>query len=147
MNDQINTPKTANSNGNLSLIKVLSYTAEKTKELADANSVLGEKIQIGDVTVIPVSKLSVGFAGGGADVADISKKKKQNPAGAGAKVTLTPMSFVVISSNEVEIVSADVPSGSKKTDIIESIVNQIKQFIAERKAKKQAEKLAEEITE
>ncbi len=125
------------SKGATSLIKVLSFTAEKTKELADANSVLGEKIEFGDVTVIPVSKLSVGFAGGGADVTDVSKKKRQNPAGAGAKVSLIPMSFLVISGKDVDVVSVEAPASSPKNDIINTVIEQIKQFIADKKAKKE----------
>lgn len=122
-----------------SLIKVLSFTAEKTKELADANSIIGEKIELDGITVIPVSKLSVGFAGGGADVTDASKKKKQNPAGAGAKVSLIPMSFLVISGKDVDVISVEAPPTSKKNEILNTIIEQIKQFVAEKKVKKEAE--------
>ena len=79
-------------NGSI-LTASLEFTLEKLIQLADANSVLGERIEIDGMTVIPVSKVSVGFAGGGADVSDATKKKKQNPAGTGGKVTLTPMTF------------------------------------------------------
>lgn len=130
--------------GTTSLIKVLEFTAQKTKELADSNSVLGEKIEIGDVTVIPISKLSVGFAGGGADVTDVSKKKRQNPAGAGAKVLLTPMSFLVVSGNDVGVISVEAPQTEKKSDIINAIAKQVKDFIAEKKAKKEAKEKNEE---
>ena len=49
------------------LIKVFSFTAEQAHSFAKEQSVAGEPIVIGDVTVIPISKLSCGFAGGGSD--------------------------------------------------------------------------------
>ena len=83
------------------LLRVLSFTAEQTLRLADANTVLGDRFELDGITVIPVSKVSAGFAGGGADVNDVGRKKRQNPAGAGAKITRTPMSFLVVKDGQV----------------------------------------------
>ena len=60
------------------LLRVLSFTAEQTLRLADANTVLGDRFVLDGITVIPVSKVSAGFAGGGADVNDVGRKKRQN---------------------------------------------------------------------
>ena len=95
------------------VVRVLNNTAEKTKELLRENSIIGEGIETDGVTVIPVSKLSVGFAGGGSDSNDTGKKSQ--PAGAGAKVTLTPVSFLVIKDGEVKLISASEP---EKPDIV-----------------------------
>lgn len=136
MTDQKNGTVTR-SNGEGSLLKVLSFTADKTMQLADANSVLGDRIEADGMTIIPVSKLSVGFAGGGADVTDAVKKKKQNPAGAGAKVTLTPMSFIVIKDGEARLISV---SGEKKptgtSEIIAAVTEQIYSAIKSAKESK-----------
>lgn len=91
------------------LMQVLSFTAEKTMELADANSVLGERVEVDGVTVIPVSKISVGFAGGGADIRNAGKKRSQTPAGAGAKVSVTPMSFLVLKDGSARLVRVEEP--------------------------------------
>lgn len=99
-------------NGSI-LTASLEFTLEKLIQLADANSVLGERIEIDGMTVIPVSKVSVGFAGGGADVSDATKKKKQNPAGTGGKVTLTPMTFLVIKDGRAEILNITPPPPEK----------------------------------
>ncbi len=112
-----------------SLINVMEFTVDRVMQLADANSVLGEPIISGGMTIIPVSKLSVGFAGGGADVTDASRRKKQNPAGAGAKVNLTPMTFLVLSEGEVRTVSVNAPvtaSGGIAGSLIDTIVSQVK---------------------
>ena len=65
------TKGTARQNDN-TLIKVLTFTVDKTMELTKSNSVLGEPVTVGDMTVIPISKLSLGFAGGGATRADVA---------------------------------------------------------------------------
>lgn len=123
------------------LIKVLSFTAAKTLEIANSNSVVGEKICSGDITVIPISKLSVGFAGGGADISDAAKKQKRNPAGAGAKVTLTPMTFLVIKGGEVNLMNIAVDRKPTTAEaIISSVIAEAEKLIAARKEKKAEEK-------
>lgn len=89
------------------IIRVLNNTAEKTKELLHENSIIGDEINADGITVFPVSKLSIGFAGGGSDSS--SDKKKNQPAGAGAKVSLTPVSFLIIKDGEVKLISATEP--------------------------------------
>ena len=88
------------------LINVLSFTADKIVSTAAASSIVGEKMSSEGVTVFPVSSVSVGFAGGGADIIQKSGKQRQNPAGAGAKLTKNPSAFVVIKNGRVRIVSA-----------------------------------------
>ena len=102
--------------GGNTLTKVLSFTVDKAIELANANSIVGDRIVAGDITIIPISKLSVGFAGGGADIADVQRGKQQNPAGAGAKVTLTPMSFLVICDGTVQLLNIAAEEGGSKAE-------------------------------
>ncbi len=125
-----------------SLIKVMSFTAEKAAELSSANSVLGERIERDGVTIIPVSKISAGFAGGGADVADMAKRKKQNPAGAGAKVTVTPLTFLVIDHGNVKIINIE-GTQNNGTSIAESIINSVMDKIKSKKEKKTNDKASE----
>ena len=58
------------------ILKVLEFTAEKTLAIAGAQGVAGEPIVIGDVTVIPISSVSCGFAGGGTDLAAMLGKEE-----------------------------------------------------------------------
>lgn len=93
------------------LLKVLEFTADKTQTLVSAQSVAGEPIVIGEVTIIPVSKLSCGFSGGGSDLP--SGKSDRFLAGAGAKVTVTPLSFLAICGNEVKVLNIRSETTSK----------------------------------
>lgn len=123
-----------NQNGNL--MNVLNFVADQTMSLTRENSVLGEPIEKDGITIIPVSKLTVGFAGGGADVVDAGKKKRRHPAGGGAQVSMTPMSFVVISGGEAEIVNISAPKGAAKNEIINTVINSVKGFIEKKKEEK-----------
>ncbi len=107
------------------LMEILSFTADKTLQLADAGSVMGEKIEVDGVTVIPVSKLSVGFAGGGADIRNAGKKRTQTPAGAGAKVTVTPMTFLVIKDGHTQTVSINAEQAAS-ANWLTAVLNQFK---------------------
>ena len=119
--------KSENENQNLSFTEVLSLTAQKAVELANANSVLGTPVVSDGVTVIPVSKLSIGFAGGGADICDKAKSKHKSPAGAGAKVDVIPMNFLVISDDKARLIQIDnVNSGFDIKETVSSIIKLFK---------------------
>ncbi len=118
------------------ILKVLEFTADKTLAIAGAQGVAGEPIVIGDVTVIPISSVSCGFAGGGTDL-----PSKQNSdavmAGAGAKVSKTPLSFLAISGGEVQLLR--VPQESAGGSIIDTLKPMVEKLAAtklERKPKK-----------
>jgi uncharacterized spore protein YtfJ len=115
-----------NKNQAGNLMNVLSFVAEQTMALSKENTVLGKPIEKGGVTVIPVSKLSVGFAGGGADLLDSNRKKRQHPAGGGAKVTLTPMSFLVIEGGDVRLIKVDHPERTLSAEIFDTVLEQFK---------------------
>ena len=84
------------------LLKIFEFTAEQAKALSKEQSVTEEPIVIGEVTVIPISNLSCGFTGGGSDLAQ-KKKADGIMAGAGVKITKTPLSFLAVCGKEVQI--------------------------------------------
>lgn len=99
------------------LMQVLSFTADKTCEMASANSIVGDAIEKDGVTVIPVSEVSVGFAGGGAD--SCKGKKSSQPAGAGGKVDRRPYAFIVMDQNGVSVRKA--ATDAKAPDLLSSL--------------------------
>ena len=46
---------------------LMTTTMEKLREIAKVDTIIGQPIRAGEVTIIPISKLSVGFASGGSD--------------------------------------------------------------------------------
>ena len=117
------------------LIKVFSFTAEQAHSFAKEQSVAGEPIVIGDVTVIPISKLSCGFAGGGSDRVP-EKQKDGVMAGAGVKITKTPLSFLAVCGSEVQVLHV---AGEQKKYLLASLTPLVAQF-KEKLAAKKAEK-------
>ncbi len=116
------------------VLKVMDFVARQTMNLAKDNSVLGEPIVKEGMTIIPVSKLSVSFAGGGADVVDNNKKRRNQPTGGGAKIDLVPMSFLVIKGKDVHTVKVEVAENSNAAQIVEIIVGTAKQMFKKEKA-------------
>ncbi|MBR5859511.1 MAG: sporulation protein YtfJ [Clostridia bacterium] len=126
-NENIKKPTAAEN-----LMQLMSFTADKALEMADAGSVLGEKTEIDGITIIPVSKVSAGFAGGGANIVNATVKKSNTPAGSGAKVTVTPLSFIVIKDGELKVVSVDASKNDTKSGIIAKVLEQVKSFAAKK---------------
>lgn len=125
-NTKDNEIKTVKPTAAANLMQLMSFTADKALEMADANSVLGEKIEIDGMTVIPVSKISCGFAGGGASMVNAEQKKSNTPSGSGAKVTVTPLSFLVIADGDVRLIDIHASERATPANIISAVVEQIK---------------------
>jgi sporulation protein YtfJ len=93
--------------------ELISASISKIHELADAETVIGEPIVIdGNITIIPVSKVSYGFAAGGSDL-----PSKNNPelfgGASGAGVTIQPLAFIVVNDGNVQLLQMNLdPSTS-----------------------------------
>lgn len=82
---------------------ILNTTIEKIRELVDTSTIIGQPIYAdGGITIIPVTKVSYGFASGGSDFPSKTKSEIFG-GGGGAGVTITPIAFLVISDGEVTI--------------------------------------------
>ena len=81
---------------------IMDTTLEKIIAMVDADTVIGDPISQGDITLLPVSKVSFGLASGGSDFAG----KGNTPlfgGGGGAGVSITPIAFIVIKGNDVKM--------------------------------------------
>lgn len=75
---------------------ILENTIEKVKDLVNVSTIIGEPITVnGGVTIIPVSKVTYGFASGGSDFPSKSNQEIFG-GGGGAGVTITPVAFLVV---------------------------------------------------
>ena len=107
------------------LSKMIETALENIKKMADANTVVGEPIKVpGGSTVIPVSKVSVGFASGGMDY--VSKKAPEKEpnfgGGTGSGFTITPVAFLVVDENGgVSLLNMNAPAEAPSKDIVGTI--------------------------
>jgi sporulation protein YtfJ len=115
--------------------------------MVDINSVIGEPINCGDVTIIPVSKVSVGFGGGGSDfVAKGSNSDNPFGGGVGGGVKVTPICFLIVKDGNVRMMPLAAPANTTPDRIVEmvpDVLDKISAFIDSRTQKKESEVSAE----
>ena len=119
------------------LPNMLESTIQKIREMLDVNTVVGEPITTPDgVTIIPVSKVSVGFGGGGSDFAN---KSGENPfgGGMGGGVKVTPVCFLVVKDGNVRMLSVPTPANSTTERIVEMIPDTLDKITAYLDSKKE----------
>lgn len=110
---------------------MIGASIAKIREMADANTVLGDPIQTPDgVTIIPVSKVKIGFAGGGSDFAAKNPSTRENPfgGGTGAGITVTPVSFLIIKGESVRLLPVAEPASNSLERLIEMLPDLIDQI-------------------
>lgn len=126
---------------------------ESIRTLVDANTVVGDPIITEQgVTIIPVSKISVGYASGGLDYAvknepQNSAKPKNFGAGGGTGLTVAPIGFIVIGkTGNVDFINVGMKTPTDPigqiTDIIDrspEILGKIKEVFAKKPADKEAD--------
>ena len=119
------------------LPNMLETTIQKIREMVDVNSVIGEPITTADgVTIIPVSKVSVGFGGGGSDFAN--KNNGENPfgGGVGGGVKVSPVCFLIVKDGNVRMMPVAEPASSTADRIVEMLPDTIDKLTAYMEAKK-----------
>lgn len=103
-------------------IENLMMTAMSSiQNMVDVNTIVGEPIQsMNGITIIPISKVSFGFAAGGSEFAgetikQYSMKDKDEQieyklpfgGGAGAGVSINPVAFLVVQGDNVKLMPVD----------------------------------------
>ena len=119
----------------MSTIKeTMGITMDKVKEMVDVNTVVGDPITTPDgTTLIPVSKVSFGFASGGTDGTNM-----RFGAGAGAGVNITPIAFMVIKDGNTRMIYVQPPVNSavdRLIDMLPEAADKVSEFIKNRKNK------------
>ena len=105
--------------------KMLESAIAKVREMVDVNSVIGDPITTPDgVTIIPVSKVSVGFGGGGSDYVSKNANKLDNHpygGGAGGGVSVTPIAFLIVKEGNVRMLPVATPANTTADRLVEMI--------------------------
>ena len=108
---------------------LMDTTMEKIKEMIDVNNIIGEPITSPDGTlIIPVSKVSYGFAAGGSDLPTKKENKDCFGGGSGAGVTIQPVAFLTVYQGDVRLVSVDREEGTadKLVNMIPDVLKKVK---------------------
>jgi sporulation protein YtfJ len=119
----------------------MNQTMAKMKELVDVNSVVGNPINTPDgTTLIPVSKVTFGFASGGSDGTQKAEKAAFG-AGSGAGVSITPIAFIVITNGNVRMIYIDPPTNSSIDKVIDMVPGIMDRFSLGKKAPAEGEEI------
>lgn len=114
----------------------MDTTMSKIKELVDTNTVVGEPIITpDDITLIPLSRVSFGFASGGSEFP--MKDKNGVGCGSGAGVKVEPIGFLVVKDGNVRMMNITPPASSTMDRLIDfapQILDRVDQLMDKRKA-------------
>lgn len=125
----------------------------KIRELAGTETVVGDPIYTPNGTLIlPVSKISMGFATGGLDFGkkkdEESKKPRNYGGGGGTGVTVTPVAFLILSGDgKIDLIpitdSKNIDAVDKISALIErspDILKRLKDVFIKKKDEKEEKK-------
>ena len=137
--------------------KLMVTDMNSIQDMIDVNTIVGKPIEISNnVTIIPISKVSFGFAAGGSEftgetIDEYSKKDKEEEiqyrlpfgGGAGAGVSINAVAFLVIQNGNVKLIPVTHTSSIDKLldyvpDLIEKTNNILNSCIENKRTKTQA---------
>lgn len=109
---------------------LMRSTMEKVHEMVDTNTIVGQPITTADgVTLIPISKVSFGFGGGGGDYGKTAKENFGGGAGAGVKID--PVAFLIIkdgTTRMLPVAAAPMSTVDRIVDMAPEIVDKMGKY-------------------
>ena len=125
--------------------EIMGITMDKIKEMIDVNTIVGNPIHTPEgITIIPVSKVSIGFASGGSDFVPKNQSGSKNPfgGGSGAGVNIAPVAFLVVNKDRVRLLPVAPPPGSAAERVVElvpELMDKVTDIIDKKKEEKKAD--------
>lgn len=126
---------------------LMTTAMESIRDMVDVNTIVGDAVQAPDGTVIiPISRVSFGFAAGGGEysqccVQDEQSSKDENESdgkpskfpfagGSGAGVSINPVAFMVVGQEKIKLLPVNINSSVEKIlDLIPDLMNKADETI------------------
>ncbi len=114
---------------------IMDVTMDKLRALVDADVITGTPVEVGNLTLIPVSRVSFGMATGGSDFP--SKNGQLFGGGGGAGVTVVPIAFMVINGESVKMMPVynEVSGIEKAITLAPEIIDKAKELFSKKENK------------
>lgn len=122
---------------------LMNTTMNSLKDMIDVNTIVGDPVQSPDgLIIIPISKVSFGFASGGTEFninkkndIDIQQDKLPFGGGSGAGVSLQPVAFIVVGNNQMKLLPVDENSSALNNlfDFMSKLANDLKENLNKKK--------------
>lgn len=106
------------------LSDMLTSSMGKLRDMIDVNTIIGTPITAGDVTIIPVTKVSIGYAAGGSDYATKNYPPNRDNAfggGTGGSIKVTPVAFLIVRGENVRMLPVAEPASTSMDRLIEQL--------------------------
>lgn len=115
---------------------ILDTTMEKLRGMVDADIITGKPTVVGDITLIPVSRVSFGLATGGSDFPSKTGAELFG-GGGGAGVTVVPVAFIVISGDSVKMMPVynELTTVEKAISMTPEIIEKAKELFPKKEKK------------
>ncbi len=123
------------------LSEVLEASLENLKKLVDVNTIIGEPLNMSDgTTIIPISKVSFGFATGGSEL-PTSKPTSPFGGGSGGGVTIQPLAFLVVSKGDVKLLQMQTADNTadRVVNMMPGVIDKVSGIIQDQFGKKKAQ--------
>lgn len=120
---------------------LMSSSMQNLRNLIDVNTIIGDPITTADgTTIIPVSKVSFGFASGGSDLPS-GKPKDFFGGGAGGGVSIQPLAFLVIKGDSVKILQIDQPKNTadRVVGMVPDVIDKVSNLVSNTQKKEDKE--------
>lgn len=117
---------------------LMGLSIDKIREMVDVSTVIGDPMTLPDGTIlIPVSKVTYGFASGGSDLPTQGNQELFG-GGGGAGINITPIGFIVSSNGNVRVLPmVSTPDTlNQVVNMVPDVVNKIGDAITKSKDKK-----------
>ncbi len=117
---------------------LMGVSIDKIREMVDVSTVIGDPMTLADgITLIPVSRVSYGFATGGSDLPTKGTQELFG-GGGGAGINITPIAFLVVNDGNVRVLPmVAVPDTlNQVANMVPDVVGKISDLIAKGKEKK-----------
>lgn len=116
-----------------SIKTVMDTTMEKLRTMVDADTIIGTPIVVGNVTLLPVSRVSFGLATGGSDFPSKTGQELFG-GGGGAGVTVNPVAFICINGDNVHMmpVYSEMNTIDKAINMAPELIDKIKSLFNNR---------------
>ncbi len=117
------------------LNSIMDVTMDKLRALVDADVVTGTPIEVGNITLIPVSRVSFGLATGGSDFS--TKSGPLFGGGGGAGVTVVPIAFMAVCGDNVKMLPVynEVTSLEKAITMAPELIEKAKELFGKKEIK------------
>lgn len=98
--------------GNENINGLIDSAMEKIKTIVDSSTIIGEKVVADDgTTIIPISKVTVGYVVGGGEYADLSARRVANhfpmAGGSSGGMSVSPVGFLIVGNGEVKFINVE----------------------------------------